>query len=115
MINLIDEPELRVIELSLPQAMDNLELDQLNEALLNAVKQSAARKWVLDLSRVEYMGSAMLGVLVNLRQRVNESHGRLVLCGMSAELTEIFRTCCLDRLFTVARHLDQARLQLKKM
>ena len=36
------------------------------------------------------------------------SHGRLVLCGMSPRLTEIFRSCCMDRLFTIARSRREA-------
>lgn len=53
------------------------------------------------------MGSAMLGLLVNVRQRVKAARGKLVLCGLSPQLASIFQACCMDRLFTTAR--DRAR------
>ncbi len=62
----------------------------------------AGGRCVLDLSAVQYMGSSMLGLVVNARTRVKAAGGRLVLCGMSAWLVETFRTCSLERLFVTA-------------
>jgi anti-anti-sigma factor len=55
------------------------------------------------MSRVNYMGSAMLGLVVNLRQQIRNASGELVLCGLSPRLLGIFRTCCMERLFTIVR------------
>jgi anti-anti-sigma factor len=101
----------QVIELFLPDTIDPLEFDRLNDsiqALLDQDTNGAAGRWVLDLGRVTYMGSAMLGLLVNLRHRIKKAGGRLVLCGLSARLTEIFRTCCMERLFTITRTRPEA-------
>ena len=54
------------------------------------------------------MGSAMLGLMVNLRQQVKSAGGRLVLCSMPPTLMQIFRTCCMERLFIIARTRDEA-------
>jgi stage II sporulation protein AA (anti-sigma F factor antagonist) len=91
-----------VLELTLPDQLDDSDFDRLNEALL-ALIDDASPDRIIDLSRVNYMGSAMLGMMVNLRQQVKNIKGRLVLCGMSQRLTDIFRTCCMERLFTIAR------------
>jgi anti-anti-sigma factor len=45
----------------------------------------------------------MLGLFVNMREKIRAAGGVLVLCGMSAALTRIFKTCCLERLFTIAK------------
>jgi len=91
----------RVVELSLPVSLDSGEFDLINESLLEVVNKEPQMWWVLDLSRLSYMGSAALGLMVNVRQRVKQGGGQLVLCGMSARLQQIFRTCCMERLFTI--------------
>jgi len=101
-----------VLELSLPDQLDDSDFDRLNEALL-ALIDDASPRWVIDLSRVDYMGSAMLGMMVNLRQQVKNIKGHLVLCGMSQRLTDIFRTCCMERLFTIARTRTEALRAVK--
>ena len=100
--------EVRLVELSLPIDLDFSEFDRLNDALLSEVGAEPGGRWVLDLSKLDYMGSASLGLMVNLRQQIKEAKGRLILCGMSPRLIQIFRTCCMEKLFKIARSRDEA-------
>lgn len=107
-ISVTEESAVSVIRLSLPYLMDPIEVDRIIEAMLAEVTGKAARRWAMDLSDVAYMGSAMLGLMVNVRERIRAAGGKLVLFGMAPQLTEIFRTCCLERLFVIARSRDEA-------
>src|SRR4051812_20628620 len=107
-INLSESGAVNILDLTLPQNIDAREFDRMNESLEQMVSPRAAAGWVLDLSAVEYTGSAVLGLMVNLRQQVRAGGGKLVLCGVSPRLTEIFRTCSLDRLFTTASSRESA-------
>src|SRR5687768_5981392 len=106
----------QVIDLWLPEHLDSDEFGRLNESLiataLGGGSSSAAATSpggvVLDLSRLAYAGSSVLGLLVNVRQKVKEAGGRLVLCGLSDRLMQIFRTCSLERLFVIRRSRDEA-------
>ena len=98
----------QVIELTLPQTLDSAEFDQLNESILGVVSSRKNERWVIDLSHVSYMGSATLGLMVNLRQQVKAAGGKLILCSMPPTLMQIFRTCCMERLFTITRTRDEA-------
>jgi anti-anti-sigma factor len=71
------EQEVCIIELALPSVLDGAEFDALNESLLNVVADHPDGRWVIDLTSVTYLGSSMLGLLVNIRQRVKQSHGAL--------------------------------------
>jgi anti-anti-sigma factor len=102
-----DAVAIRVIELDLPATLDVDEFDKLNESMLREFTATDGR-WILDLTKVEYVGSAVLGMMVNIRQHVKSSGGQLVLCGMSQKLTEIFRACCMERLFSIARTRQEA-------
>jgi stage II sporulation protein AA (anti-sigma F factor antagonist) len=97
-----------VLELDLPDQIDTAEFDRLNESLLSELEGKPAGNWIIDLSRVNYMGSAMLGLIVNLRQQIKNIQGQLVLCALSPRLLGIFRTCCMERLFTIVRTREEA-------
>ncbi len=99
---------MQVLALTLPETIDAVEFDRLNESLLRALDAATGTRWVLDLSDVTYMGSAVLGLMVNIRQQIKQRGGKLVLCGMSDRLVQIFRTCSLERLFTITKTRPEA-------
>ena len=102
---------IRVVELFLPGDLDSTEFDRLNEGLAEIfadVENGAAARWILDLTHVAYLGSSGLGLLVNIRHRVKSMDGRLALCQMSPRLHQIFKTCSLERLFTITRTREDA-------
>ena len=103
LFHLVRAESANVIELMLPDALDTVEFDRLNDSVLHEVDGKTGERWILDLSAVTYAGSAVLGLMVNVRQRVKQGGGRLVLCGLSPRLVEIFKACCMERLFTISR------------
>jgi anti-anti-sigma factor len=103
----------QVIQLDLPDMLDSSEFDRLNESLLSEVAKNPKGGWVLDLTLIHYAGSSLLGLMVNVRQRIKLAGGRLVLCGMSERLMQIFQTCSLERLFDIRRDRDEAVKRVK--
>lgn len=97
-----------LLELMLPESIDGLEFDRISASMLGALEGKAGSRWVLDLSHVDYMGSAILGLMVNIRQQIKSASGALVLCNMSPRLTQIFHTCSLERLFIISRSQSDA-------
>jgi len=100
---IVQEGEVHVITLRLPQSMDSNEFDRINEQVLEIFADQTHPRWVLDVTGLNYMGSSVLGLLVNIRQRVMTLHGQLVLCGLSPQLLRVFRTCCMERLFKISK------------
>src|SRR5215203_599525 len=98
---LSEEGPIKVLELLLPSTIDSSEFDRLNESVLDVLGKEPGAGWVLDLSRVAYMGSAVLGLMVNIRQVVMKAQGKIVLFGMNDRLMRIFETCCMERLFRI--------------
>jgi anti-anti-sigma factor len=101
LFRLSDEGPVKVLELSLPTTIDSSEFDRLNESVLDVIGREPGAGWVLDLARVAYMGSAVLGLMVNIRQVVMKAQGKVVLCSMNERLMRIFETCCMERLFKI--------------
>jgi len=96
------------MEFSLPASLDALEIDGVIESVLQKLSAAEHGRWIADLSQVQYLGSSMLGLFVNMRERIRQAGGTLVLCGMSQQLMRIFRTCCLERLFVIAHSRKEA-------
>jgi stage II sporulation protein AA (anti-sigma F factor antagonist) len=93
----------QIVALKLPESTDSNEFDRINEQLLDVFGGGPRGRWVVDLSGLHYMGSSALGLMVNIRQRILQSGGDLVLCGLSPQLLRIFRTCCMERLFRISK------------
>jgi anti-anti-sigma factor len=113
MFQLIPEGTVNIIELTLPESLDSVEFGGLNDSLSRVFADTGAKRWIVDLSQVSYMGSSALGLMVNLRQQIRQRGGHVVLCSLSPRLLSIFHTCCLERLFTIVKTRDEARRELK--
>jgi anti-anti-sigma factor len=98
---ILQERSIWVLEFRFRPEMDALIFDTLMEEITAELDRAASGSWVLDLSSVNYLSSAGLGLLVNIRQKLRQSRGKLALCGLSPRLVELFRSCCLERLFLI--------------
>jgi anti-anti-sigma factor len=104
-------PTVNVLELNIPRAVDMYEFDRVNEEIARVTADDTAGRWVLDMSGSQYIGSAILGVLVNVRQRIRGGGGHLAVCCLSNALVHAMRTCSLYNLFTIAEtRADAVRL-----
>ena len=112
-IQVSEEQQAHELVLRLPEMLDPVEIDHLNESMLGALEGKADGAWVMDLQQVSYMGSAMLGLIVNFRQQIKQSQGRLILCGLSDRLMGIIRATSLERLFTIVKSRQDAIRQAR--
>jgi anti-anti-sigma factor len=64
--------------------------DTLRADLLEAVERSGAKAVVLDFHEVTYLSSVAFRPLLSLHRKLKERGGRLVLCGMSERIAEVF-------------------------
>jgi anti-sigma B factor antagonist len=56
---------------------------------------------LLDFSKVEYINSDDLGVLINLHKKIRRFGGRLTLANLNAQIYEVFTITRLHTLLTV--------------
>ncbi len=96
------------MRLRVPGDVDMGEFDRLNEEILKRLDLEPNEGLIADLTGTEYFGSAMLGLLVNLRQRAVSRGGRMALVHVSPRLHEVLSMSGLARLFTITRSLQAA-------
>jgi anti-sigma B factor antagonist len=84
-------------------------IQAIGEQLLNLVAEGG-KKLLLNFRNVEYMSSAVLGMLVTLNKKIQQGGGKLVLCSIDPQIREVFAITKLDKLFVI-RNDEQEALQ----
>jgi anti-sigma B factor antagonist len=81
--------------------LDEELLDELRTELLAVVGQRTAPDVLLDFSNVEFMSSAMLGLLGVVHRKMKKADGRLKMCSLRPEIFTVFKLTNLDKLFSI--------------
>jgi anti-anti-sigma factor len=88
-----------VLALSGTMTMGN-QLEQL-ESAVRAMATSNRYRIVLDMSRITYLDSSAIGVLVSCHGTVRHAGGQLRLAGVTARVGTIFKMTGVGELFTL--------------
>ena len=68
-------------------------------SLASALMESSPSQVVIDLTGVDYIDSAGLGILLTLRERAEEKNVKVALKGMAGSVKEVLELACFDTLF----------------
>ena len=88
-----------------------LEEDQIaaiENAVMPLIDQSPGLSLVLDFEKVQFLSSAVLGLLIRINKKVLESDGKLSLCCIDPKILEVFKITRLDNVFTICQTRDDA-------
>ena len=75
-------------------------------AVLDALAAARGGRRVLDLSRVEFLDSAALGMLLIAEDETTRANGKLVLRNPSTQIARLFELSAMDKLFSIERTSD---------
>jgi anti-anti-sigma factor len=67
-----------------------------------------ASRVVLNLSRLQFVSSVFLAMLLRLHKKVNAARGRLQLCGLQPETAEALRISKFDTIFAISEDEQSA-------
>ncbi len=81
--------------------LDEQNIQVIGEQLFSLVDEAGRRKILLNFGNVEYLSSAALGKLINLKKKVGAVKGKLKLCCIHPDLLEVFRITRLDQVFEI--------------
>jgi len=90
-----------VITFTTESLMSATEMDRIGGAL-NAVVEEGGPGVVLDCTKLKYLSSQAIGMLLGLRKKVLAiKGGKLVLRGVGKQLLELLKITNLNRMFTI--------------
>jgi anti-sigma B factor antagonist len=105
-----DVNDVAVVNFVDKKILDEQNIQMIGDDLFRLVDEQARKKILLNFSNVEFLSSAALGKLITMNRKVQAVKGKLVLCGISKEIREVFEITKLDKLFII-RQGEQAALQ----
>ena len=88
--------------------LDPLQVQDIGEKLHQLIEEQDRQRVILDFHKVSILSSQMLGVLIGLLKRIRSASGRIVVCGMRADLFKVFKITNLDKLFNFYESEGQA-------
>ncbi len=88
--------------------LEEKDVRELEQALASLIEQADGIALVLDFSNVQFMSSAVLGLLIKVSKRVYEHEGRLALCAIGPKIYEIFKITRLTKIFDIYKDVDTA-------
>lgn len=91
-----------VLELVIPDTIEAAEFDAINLALTEQIIARGKSPWIVDLAQTKYTGSALLGLLINIRTTVRTAGGQMMLCAVDQYVQSVIRLSSLDRLFRIS-------------
>ncbi|MCL5104222.1 MAG: STAS domain-containing protein [Armatimonadetes bacterium] len=106
----VDE-KLPIIELE--GEVDVYTAPQLKQQVIG-VLESGARELVVDLTKVDYLDSTALGVLIGGLKRMREVDGNMALVCPSPRIRRVFEITGLDKIFDIYNSQEDAQEAMGK-
>jgi anti-sigma B factor antagonist len=100
------EPDLTVVELSGHLNLGN-ELMTVESAVKRLI-QEGARKLVIDVTRLDYIDSAGIGMLVGCNGQMDRAGGKMRVAGAQGAVAKAFGVVHMDRIMSLDADVDAA-------
>lgn len=82
------------------------DIEQVSTELLESVNQKKASAWLVDLSQLEFMGSALVALLVRIWKAVQAGGGKVVVVCGEGMPREVIRLAGLDRVWMLSETVE---------
>jgi len=93
----------------------NLEQREILKTELAELVPSGGTKYIIDLSKVGFLSSLVIAVIVFFSKEIHEKNGGVKLSGLSSEALSIFQLTHLDRVFELYETEHDALESFKKI
>ena len=97
-----------MVEFIVPALSEDSQLEECFERLHDLIGRSEGPKMVIDLSKVQFLASRAIALLIALARSVEYRKGTLRLCGVRKRLQQVFRFSGLVRFFVFHDTRDDA-------
>ncbi len=97
-----------IITFSNEKILEDSDIQQLQASIMSVIEQAEHINMVLDFSHVNFLSSAVLGLLIRISKKVYENDGQLKLCNIAPKIYEIFKITRLTKIFDIYANVEQA-------
>ena len=102
-----------VIRFTDEKILEEKDIQALQESIMSIIESaSGGIRLILDFGNVQYLSSAVLGLLIRISKRIYENDGQLGLCNINPKIYEIFRITRLTKTFDIYKDVGSAAEEL---
>lgn len=112
LIDYAESGRITVATVRTSSVLSALNVQDFGNEILSYIRAHGRLNLLLDFSHVDYLSSAVLTELLRINKAIQESGGRLRLCGISPAIQEVFEITNLDKLFSL--HSDSLENSVKR-
>jgi len=88
--------------------LEEMDIQALQASVMSVVEEVDRINLILDFCNVQFLSSAVLGLLMRISKKVYEKEGQLKLCNISPRIYEIFKITRLNKIFDICEDVDSA-------
>jgi anti-sigma B factor antagonist len=88
--------------------LEDANIKAIETSIMSVVEQSSGINMILDFRNVQFLSSAVLGLLIKISKKIYEKKGQLRLCNIDSKIYEVFKITRLTKIFEIYENLDQA-------
>ena len=97
----LQQGKVMLIAFQTESLMSGSDLERITARLGDIVDELDPPQEALDFSKVRYLSSQAIGMLIGLKKRCDAGKGKLVLNGVGPKLMELLKLTNLHRMFTI--------------
>ncbi len=88
--------------------LEEKDIQALQDSIMSVIEQGERVNLILDFSKVQFLSSAVLGLLIRVSKKVYERDGQLRLCNITPKIYEIFKITRLTKIFDIYQDVESA-------
>jgi anti-sigma B factor antagonist len=94
--------------------LEETDIKALRESIMSVIGQAERINLILDFGNVQFLSSAVLGLLIQISKRIYEQGGKLKLCNINPKIYEIFKITRLTKTFDIYKDVEGAIRSLSR-
>jgi anti-sigma B factor antagonist len=94
--------------------LEETDIRALRESIMSVIGQAERINLILDFGNVQFLSSAVLGLLIQVSKRIYEQGGKLKLCNINPKIYEIFKITRLTKTFDIYKDVEGAVRSLSR-
>ena len=100
-LSVVQNKEIRIVEFTSAKILDEANITEIGNTLASMIDETENPKLLLDVSNVDHLSSAALGMLINANNRIKQRNGQLRLANIKPQIYEVFVITKLNKLFRI--------------
>ena len=97
-----------VITFTDEKILEEQDIQALQESVMSVIGSNSGTNMVLDFCNVQFLSSAVLGLLIRINKKIYEEDGQLKLCNINAKIHEVFKITRLTKIFDICQDVNDA-------